>query len=124
LNFVVEMDVIANGPWKRRAKQVSGLGSSARNSSNGGKKKTFGKDSWGRAMELFEVDIDGSIFSMNFLAYTYMLLFVESLAGCCSASFRWGGCGRPQVRESVFISTVFKHSSDSRSRKTTCARRT
>jgi hypothetical protein len=114
LDFVVEMVVIANGPWKRRAKQVSGLGSTARNSSNGGIKKTFGKDSWGRGMELFEVDIDDSIFSMN---YWLTRVFVASCAGCCLVPSRLGGCGRPQVLKCSKTVLI-------RSRKTTRARRT
>jgi hypothetical protein len=114
LDFVAEMDAIANGPWKRRLKQVFGLGSSARN--DGGIKKAFGKELWSRAMELFEDDIDDSIFSMDFLAYTLMRLFVAIILVPCwllLGVFTLGWLWPPQVRESVFTSTVFKHSSDS-----------
>ena len=114
LDFVAEMDAIANGPWKRRLKQLFGFGGV--DASGGGKKSAFGKELWNRTMELFEDDIDDGLFSMDFFVYTVMRVFVAIFLvpfWLLLGVFTFGWLWPPQVRESVFTSTVFKHSSDS-----------
>lgn len=113
LDFVAEMDAIANGPWKRRLKQIVGL--NQRTNSSNEKKQPFGKEAWGRAMELFEDEIEDSCMSVDFIAYTLLRIVVALVLipiwfslGAISLGWLWP----PQVRGSVFTRTVFKHSSD------------
>jgi hypothetical protein len=113
LDFVAEMDAIANGPWKSRLKRAFGF--VGVDTSSGRSEQAFGKQLWSQAMELFEDDVDDGFLSVDFLLYTLLRIFVAVfliplwlLLGVVTL----GWCWPPQVREAVFTSTVFKHSSD------------
>lgn len=113
LDFIAEMDAIANGPWKKRLKKTFGFIDD--HISTGRSDRQFGKELWRKSMELFEDEVDDGFFSLDFLLYTLlriaMALFVIPvwlLLGLLTLGWFWP----PQVRESVFTSTVFKHSSD------------
>lgn len=113
LDFIAEMDAIANGPWKKRLKKTFGFGEG--NDLTGRADQQFGKELWLQAMELFEDEVDDGIFSVDFLLYTLLrvvvALFVIPL-WLLLGVITLGWCWPPQVREAVFTSTVFKHSSD------------
>jgi Ion transport protein len=113
LDFIAEMDAIANGPWKKRLKKIFKLGEGHESSGRGDQQ--FGKALWVQVMELFEDDIDDGYMSFDFLLYTALRIAVALfviplwiLLGVVTLGWFWP----PQVREAVFTSTVFKHSSD------------
>mmetsp|Transcript_32659 Transcript_32659/g.75145 ORF Transcript_32659/g.75145 Transcript_32659/m.75145 type:complete len:816 (-) Transcript_32659:1052-3499(-) len=110
LDFVAEMDAIANGPWKKRMKQAFGWDDT---DVKGG--TVFGKEFWKRLMDLFEDDIEDPVMSLEFWAYNFLrvvtalvLIPVWVLLGIFSAGWLWP----PQLREAIFTSTVDKHSSE------------
>lgn len=113
LDYVAEMDAISNGPWKGRLKKALGFGAGP--VSTGRAKDVFGKELWKQLMDLFEDEVEDGIISFDFVAYTLLRV----LAGVFIIPF-WIALGvftlgwfwPPQVREAVFTSTVFKHSSD------------
>lgn len=115
LDFVSEMDGIANGPWKSRLRRALGCGSSKSNEMKSGRtEQVFGKELWKQIMDLFQDDVEEGIFSFDFLAYTLfriVAVFVIPLwlfLGVITVGWVWP----PQVREFVFTSKVLKHSSD------------
>ena len=57
LDFVAEMDAIANGPWKHRLKHCCGL----EDKETVPKGSTFGKELWKRLMDLFQDDIEENL---------------------------------------------------------------
>lgn len=117
LDFIAEMDAIANGPWKRRFRKWFGFGEDdGENQSGRRTEQIFGKDLWNRCMELFEDEIDDGYMSVDFLLYTLLRIIVAAviiplwlLLGLITVGWVWP----PQVREAVFTSAVFKHSSNS-----------
>ncbi|CAB9527056.1 Ankyrin Repeat [Seminavis robusta] len=121
LDFVAEMDAIANGPWKAKLKKSMGWededgsgGDGAANNSNF--QGVFGKESWKRLMDLFEDEIDDSVVSLEYFLYTLLRVSVAVIViplwiflGVVTAGWLWP----PQIREAVFTSSVFKHTNDS-----------
>lgn len=113
LDFIAEMDGIANGPWKTALQKFFGLSTGDDRSTN--KEITFGKEEWRRLMELYDEDIDDGTFSFEFICYTMLRIFtafviipVWILFGLLTFGCLWP----PQFRESVFTSKVLKHSSE------------
>lgn len=113
LDFVAEMDAIANGPWKGKLKKAFGI---VGIDSSSNKSEKVGKDLWARCTELFDDEVEAGVFSVDFVLYTITRIIVAVfviplwlLLGVVSLGWLWP----PQVRESVFTSAVFKHSSDS-----------
>ena len=114
LDFVAEMDAIANGPWKSRLKKSFGFGADSTDSS--GRTEQAGKELWIKLKEFFEDDIDAGPLSIDFYLYNLLRLVVAIFVIPCwllLGVITLGWCWPPQVREAVFTSTVFKHSSDS-----------
>lgn len=122
LDFVAEMDAIANGPWKTKLKKALGFDDDDRppGPSNASERKAtekiFGKESWKRLMDLFEDEIDDSVVSFEYFLYTLLRVAVAVIViplwifvGIITAGWLWP----PQIREAVFTSRTFKHSSDS-----------
>lgn len=121
LDFVAEMDAIANGPWKAKFKKA--LGWDEDDDDNGGGnseeksyRRVFGKESWKRLMDLFEDEIDDSVVSLEYFLYTLLRATVAVVViplwiflGIVTAGWLWP----PQIREAVFTSSVFKHTNDS-----------
>jgi hypothetical protein len=112
LDFIAEMDAIANGPWKRR--MIRSLGYNGEEDS-GRTEDVFGKELWRQLMELFEDEVEEGVFSFDFLLYTLLRIlaavFIIPL-WLALGIFTFGVFWPPQVREAIFTSTVFKHSSD------------
>jgi ribosomal protein L29 len=118
LDFVAEMDAIANGPWKAKLRKVLGWEDEDGAPPAVARKtyqKVFGKESWKRLMDLFEDEIDDSVVSVEYFLYTLLRFAVAVivtplwiLLGIVTAGWLWP----PQIREAVFTSSVFKHSSD------------
>ena len=119
LDFVAEMDAIANGPWKAKLKKMVGWededGTPPAVSTRNAYQKVFGKESWKRLMDLFEDEIDDSVVSVEYFLYTLLRFAVAVIViplwialGIFTAGWLWP----PQIREAVFTSSVFKHSSD------------
>lgn len=112
LDFVAEMDAIANGPWKNRLKKSFGFGEGGDSS---GRTEQAGKELWIKLMELFEDEIDDGFLSIDFYLYNLLRVVVAlvviplwMLLGVITLGWVWP----PQVREAVFTSTLLKHSSD------------
>ena len=109
LDFVAEMDAVANGPWVSRYRKWRGS-----DDSNELGEATFGKQLWKQIMELFEEDVDEGVLSVDFLAYfllrtlACMIIPLWILVGLLTFGWLWP----PQVREFVFTSTVSAHSSE------------
>lgn len=113
LDFIAEMDAIANGPWKKRLKKTFGFGDDQDNGRTG---QQFGQVLWAQIMELFEDDVEGGLFSLDFFLYSMLRVLVAVFVipfWLFLGLLTLGWCWPPQIRERVFISTVFKHSSDS-----------
>jgi len=113
LDFIAEMDAIANGPWKKRVRQLFGLETPPQNVH---RQVTFGQEFWKRLMELFEDDIDDRVLSVEFLCYTVLRIGVAVMVipfWVILGLFTFGWFWPPQIREAVFTSTVFKHATDS-----------
>jgi hypothetical protein len=112
LDFIAQMDAIANGPWRTRLRRVFGLSEVDRSSAN--VTVTFGKDLWDRLMGLFEGDLDEHILSLEFVCYTLMRLMAIVIIPCwlfvgaLVAGWLWP----PQVRKQLFTRVVSKHSSE------------
>jgi hypothetical protein len=113
LDFIAQMDAIANGPWKTRLKRTFGM--DAVDTRLIHIEPSFGKEFWKRLLDIFDDEVDDSVLSFEYLCYTLMRIMTAVfiipswiLVGICSAGWFWP----PQVREAVFTSTVFKHSSD------------
>jgi hypothetical protein len=118
LDFVAEMDAIANGPWKSRFKRSFGFGKGGNEADGEGGPASlghsWGKEFWKRLMDLFEDEIDEGVVSFEFVCYTLLrvvtAVFVIPLwltLGIFTVGWLWP----PQVREFVFTSTVTKFSS-------------
>ena len=112
LDFIAQMDAIANGPWKKRLRRVFGLRVVDRQSAN--VDVTFGKDLWDRLMGLFDGDLDEGLLSIEFFFYTLLRLMAIVVVPCwivvgaLAAGWLWP----PQVRKKLFTSVVSKHSSE------------
>lgn len=121
LDFVAEMDAIANGPWKSKVKRSFGWEGEGDDdqpmSKEGGAcTKVFGKESWKRLMDLFEDEIDDSVVSLEYFLYTLLRVTVAVVvvpAWLCLGIVTAGWLWPPQIREAVFTSSVFKHTNDS-----------
>jgi hypothetical protein len=113
LDFVAEMDAIANGPWKKPLKSCCGMGKDDKGVASEG--STFGKELWKRLMDLFDDDIEESYMSAEYFAdlslrvFTAAFIFFWILLGISSLGYLWP----PQVRVAIFTSAVRKHSSES-----------
>jgi hypothetical protein len=113
LDFIAQMDAIANGPWKGRLRKVLGMRDADDSTAV---VASFGKEFWKRLMDLFEDDIDESVFSFEFICYTFLrfctLFYIIPawvFVGILSAGWLWP----PQIREFVFTSNVSRHNSES-----------
>lgn len=111
LVFVAESDSVANGPWKRRIKEMFGLPVT---DNSGNAEVTFGKDTWERLMDLYYEEVDNDTLSFEFIFLSLMRIFAALiiiplwiLIGLISFGSLWP----PQIREYIFTSKVLKHSS-------------
>lgn len=114
LDFVAEMDAIANGPWKQRIRGFFGVKEGPEHT--GHVDVSFGREFWKRLMDLFEDDVEDNVVTVEFWAYNFLRLFAALVIipawivlGILSAGWLWP----PQLREAVFTSTVAQHSSES-----------
>ena len=112
-----QMDAIANGPWKARFYKSLGCGDAPESRNVSSRQQTvFGKELWKQMMDLFEDEIDASVFSLEFLTYTFLrvmaAVFIIPLWIILGA-FTVGWLWPPQVREGIFTSSVLAHSSES-----------
>jgi hypothetical protein len=104
LDFIAEMDAIA---------KFFGCGHSD-GSKSIQSENIFGKEAWKQIMDLFEDGVEEGAASLDFVIYTLLrIIAVCTVAlwlvlGVVTAGWLWP----PQVREGIFTSTVFKHSSD------------
>jgi len=114
LDFVSEMDAMANGPWKRKLLNMLGW---KENSDTTGKGDVFGKDLWDQIKDLFDTPdtAEDDFLSLEFMAFTLLriitAIFVIPL-WLALGVFTFGWFWPPQIRKYVFTSSVFKHSSD------------
>jgi hypothetical protein len=115
LDFIAQMDAIANGPWKSRLRNAMGITDDVDIRSSINSDASFGKDFWKRLMDLYEDETDDSLFSLEFICYSVLrlstALFIIPawiLVGLCTAGWFWP----PQIREFIFTSTVSKHNSE------------
>lgn len=71
LNFIAQMDAIANGPWKKLFREMLGMDPEMALTETG-LKNSFGKEYWNKLMEMFEDDLEGGVFSLEYLLGTLM----------------------------------------------------
>ena len=129
LDFIAQMDAIANGPWKSRLgsrfananaqtnsnnkhsdNNGDGVDPDITNNNNAYSEATFGKDLWNDIVELFEHETlaEDGVFSLDFclcgLLRLLALLVVPIwiLVGALSAGLLWP----PQVRERLFVGAI------------------
>ncbi|CAJ1945584.1 unnamed protein product [Cylindrotheca closterium] len=116
LDFIAQMDAVANGPWKRKLRKMFGL-SSRKKKREGGKKTVFGESTWERMTNLlFDDDQDLGILNIEF--YCYFILKVLTVAfipiwfllGIVTFGILWP----PQIRRFFFTSSVTKLSESDR----------
>ncbi|KAL3932837.1 MAG: hypothetical protein SGBAC_010663 [Bacillariaceae sp.] len=110
LDFIAQMDAVANGPWKRKLRKMFGF-SSRKKKSQGGKKTVFGESTWERMNNLlFEDDQDLGVFNIEF--YCYFILKVITAAVIpiwfLLGIFTFGILWPPQIRRFFFTSSVTK----------------
>ena len=113
LDFIAEMDAIANGPWKKRLARMVGLPGA--DSPTKQTEATLGKELWKNLMDLYENDIDDGIFSIESICYTFLRVVTAVIiipAWLVFGLLTFGSLWPPQVREAVFTSAVLKHSSE------------
>lgn len=105
LDFIAEMDAIANGPWKEKFCKTMRIG-------KGSEKATFGKKLWDNLMDLFKDDQldDGLPFfesiihmCLRFLTMAFIIPAWVFL-GIVTMGILWP----PQIREFIFSSPVSK----------------
>jgi hypothetical protein len=116
LNFIAQMDAIANGPWKKIFREMLGMRDPEKELIETGGSTAWGKDYWKRLMEMFEEDIDASVFSVEYITSTLLRLsalffIIPAWIVLGIATFGW--LWPPQIREYVFTSAVSKHNSES-----------
>jgi len=126
LDFIAQMDAVANGPWKRKLRKMFGLKSRKKKGENG-KKSVFGESTWARMITLlFEDDADLGIFNLEFYCILIMRIITAALVplwfllGIVSFGILWP----PQIRRFFFTSSLSKISESDReddSRKTQVA---
>jgi hypothetical protein len=126
LDFIAQIDAIANGPWKSRLKGLLGPqkeGTSFdKNNSYHYIEATFGKALWNDIVELFEHEmlVEDGIFSLDFVLCTILrmvaliLVPLWILTGALSAGLLWP----PQIRERLFVSAIINHNSKSEQEET------
>lgn len=110
LDFIAQMDAVANGPWKRKLRKMFGF-SSRKKKRQGGKKTVFGESTWERMNNLlFEDDQDLGVFNIEF--YCYFILKVITAAFIpiwfLLGIFTFGILWPPQIRRFFFTSSVTK----------------
>lgn len=112
LDYIAQMDAIANGPWKSRVRRLFGMSEVDRSHNV---EVTFGKDVWKALTDLFEYEPDEGVLSFEFFCYMILricalvIMPLWILAGALVAGWLWP----PQVREKLFTQVVSKHSSES-----------
>ncbi len=123
LDFIAQMDAIANGPWKARLRSLMHLPntnddhattSAALDKDDDNRsyffEDTFGQDIWNDICELFEHEslVEDGIFSLDFVLCTLLrlvaLLLVPLwiLVGALSVGLLWP----PQIRERLFVGSI------------------
>jgi len=116
LDFIAQMDAVANGPWKRKLRKMLGF-SSRKKKRKGGKKTVFGEVTWDKMISLlFDEDNDVGIFNIEFYCYLILRVIVAGLipiwilVGAVTMGVLWP----PQIRRFFFTSSVTKMSESDR----------
>merc|ERR1719223_64475 len=99
LDFVVEMDVISNGPWKHKISSLV-YGMDTVNEENSPDKSSM---LWKQLMFLFDKDLHrGNAWTMGYVCQTFLRSIVTLIItpvwfvlGCCTAGWLWP----PQIRK-------------------------
>jgi hypothetical protein len=110
LDFIAQMDAVANGPWKRKVRKLMGL--SNKRSDEGSTNGLFGQEGWKQMMDLlFEDDSDVSVLDIEFYCYFVLrvltaLIIVPTwfLLGIVTFGVLWP----PQIRAFFFTSKITK----------------
>jgi hypothetical protein len=116
LNYIAQMDAIANGPWKRLMYEGLGMKQPIKKFGSSETTNIFGKDQWDALMHFIEAEIEGTVFVVGYLAVVLLRIFVLVcvipawvVLGICTAGWLWP----PQIREYVLTSAVSRHNSES-----------
>jgi hypothetical protein len=115
LNYIAQMDAIANGPWKKIFREMLGMGDPEKALLETGVTNPFGKDYWKKLMEMFEDEIEARIFSLEYILATLVrlsALFCIIPAWIVLGIGTFGWLWPPQIREYIFTSAVSKHNSE------------
>jgi len=102
LDFIAQMDAIANGPWRRKIRKMMGL----KNKKKETKEVTHGSDTWRMMMDLlFEDELDGFAYYLYIPIRLVLIFFVIPfwfLAGVITVGILWP----PQIRRFFFTSNI------------------
>lgn len=104
------MDAIANGPFWA----ICGFKKKTAYLESSRTQAVFGKEMWKQVMDLYDDEVEDGMMSFDFWAYTFLRIlgavFIPAwlLLGAVTFGILWP----PQVREAVFTSTVFAHTTD------------
>ena len=116
LDFIAQMDAIANGPWKARLRSLVRLPSTNDDADKDDGNRsflfedTFGEDIWNDICELFEHEslVEDGMFSLDFVLCTLLRLValvlvpLWILVGALSVGLLWP----PQIRERLFVGSI------------------
>mmetsp|Transcript_17614 Transcript_17614/g.43330 ORF Transcript_17614/g.43330 Transcript_17614/m.43330 type:complete len:840 (-) Transcript_17614:45-2564(-) len=110
LDFIAQMDAVANGPWKRKLRKMFGLRNRKKKRA-GGKKTVFGESTWERMTNLlFDDDQDLGVFNIEFYCYLILKVITAGLIPVwfLLGIFTFGILWPPQIRRFFFTSSVTK----------------
>lgn len=115
LNFIAQMDAIANGPWRTLLRKALGLQEKSQQLDSDAWTNVLGKRYWRSLMDLYEDDIHANVLSFEYFAVTLVRMMVTVfiipawiLLGLITLGWLWP----PQIREYFFTSAISKHSSE------------
>lgn len=111
LDFVGEMDAIANGPWTTQTRRWLGLiGEEDQEKAKSGKRATFGSSTWNAMLNMFEEEVEDlpwwswdswSLFFRR-LVIAFLIIPVWLFLGLTTAGLLWP----PEIREFVFVEAI------------------
>lgn len=115
LNFIAQMDAIANGPWRKLLRKALGLQVKRQRHDSPGWTNVLAERYWKGLMDLYEDDVNAEVFSCEYLIVSLVRLLASIfiipawiLLGFVTLGWLWP----PQIREYFFTSAIAKHSSE------------
>eukprot|EP00980_Cylindrotheca_fusiformis_P012895 scaffold3211_cov120-Cylindrotheca_fusiformis.AAC.3 len=106
LDFIAQMDAVANGPWKRKVRKLLGLSTRKKNEET--QKNMFGEEAWRALMDTLFDDERDEVFLPALLLFRVIVAFliipIWFLLGIVTFGILWP----PQIRAFFFTAKVTK----------------